>query len=97
MLQFKVEHGVRTLSQDEKMLMFGLVNNQMRDNMAVLRKMAGVTSPHGSKKRKVQQHMSNQLSLQTKKESSAIGSKMASKNPGAPGAAKLNLLEKPGS
>jgi hypothetical protein len=62
----------------------------------VLRKMAGVTSP-GSKKRKVQQHMSNQLSLQTKKESSAIGSKMASKNPGAPGAAKLNLLEKPGS
>ena len=27
MLDYKIEHGVRTLSQDEKMLMFGLVNN----------------------------------------------------------------------
>jgi len=44
MLEHKIFNGVRTLTQDEKMLMFGLVNNEMNDQMAVLRKMAGVTS-----------------------------------------------------
>lgn len=31
MLEFKIENGIRTLTQDEKMLMFGLVNNEMMD------------------------------------------------------------------
>ena len=31
LLDFKIENGVRTLTQDEKMLMFGLVNNEMND------------------------------------------------------------------
>jgi hypothetical protein len=46
LLDFKIENGVRTLTQDEKMLMFGLVNNEMNDQMTVLRKMTGITSPN---------------------------------------------------
>lgn len=53
MLEHKIFNGVRTLTQDEKMLMFGLVNNEMNDQMAVLRKMAGVTSQSQKKRNKV--------------------------------------------
>jgi hypothetical protein len=68
--------------------------------MAVLRKMAGITSP-AQKKRKVvqkQQSGAGNLSLQTKKESSAIGSKFGSKHPTVMNVAPFqHEQEKPGS
>jgi hypothetical protein len=56
MINYKAKHGVRILSNDEKLLMFGLVDKEMRDNMNHLKKLVGFKSPtnrNSLKKREV--------------------------------------------
>ena len=42
LLQFKINQGVRTLTQHEKETMFGLVNLQLQDTVDELKQMVGM-------------------------------------------------------
>jgi hypothetical protein len=57
MINYKVQHGVRILSNDEKLLMFGLVDKEMRDNIHTLKKMVGIKSPVHRRQKNTNQHL----------------------------------------
>lgn len=44
MLQQQLTQGVRKLSQNEKILMFGLVDKQMQENVNAMKKMIGIST-----------------------------------------------------
>lgn len=63
MINYKVQHGVRILSNDEKMLMFGLVDKEMRENINQLKKLVGIKSPVQRKKKQEQVSMTSTQKL----------------------------------
>ncbi len=63
MINYKAKHGVRILSNDEKLLMFGLVDKEMRENINQLKKLVGIKSPAARKKREVIKLSSVDLSI----------------------------------
>ena len=44
---------MKILNYDEKMLMFGLVDKEMRENINQLKKLVGIKSPAARKKREI--------------------------------------------
>jgi superfamily II DNA helicase RecQ len=50
MMKYRAQQGVRKLSQQEKILMFGMVDKQLRDNVNEIKNMIGIEKPSKKKK-----------------------------------------------
>ena len=53
MLQQQLTQGVRKLSQNEKILMFGLVDKQMQENVNAMKKMIGISTDSSPRRKPV--------------------------------------------